>query len=107
LAVTGRDPELTAEVELRNALYQLQVYEAIAVATNDAHSTLDAMLGASDPGAAQRELKERYGFSDIQAAAVMDVQFRRVTAIDRQKIEQRRRELAERVRVLEKELGGP
>lgn len=33
----GRDPELTAGVELRNSLYELHLYEAIAVAVNDAH----------------------------------------------------------------------
>jgi hypothetical protein len=32
LVVAGQDPEHTAAAELRNALYQLQVYEAIAVA---------------------------------------------------------------------------
>ena len=105
--MTARDPELTAHVELRNTLYQLRVYEAIAVATNDAHATLDAMLGAPDADSARRALEQRYGFTEVQATAVMDVQFRRVTALDRWKIEQRRQQLAERVLVLEAELGGP
>lgn len=42
----------------------------------------------------------------MQARAVMDVQFRRMTEADRQKIEQRQAELASRVAV-EKELGEP
>lgn len=104
--MTGRDPELTAGLELQNSLYELRVYEAIAVATNDAHGTLDAMLGASDPEAAGRALQRRFGFSELQAIAVMDLQFRRVTAIDRQKIEQRRQELAARVVALEADLDG-
>jgi hypothetical protein len=36
---------------------QSQVYEAIAVAINDAHGTIDAMLGASDPEDAGRALQ--------------------------------------------------
>lgn len=104
--MTDRDPELTAGVELRNSLYELQVYEAIAVAMNDAHAALDAMLGASDPDAAGRALQRRFGFTEVQAVAVMDMQFRRVTAIDRAKIEQHRQELAARIAVLEAELDG-
>jgi DNA gyrase/topoisomerase IV subunit A len=42
----------------------------------------------------------------VQALAVMDMQFRRVTEIDREKIDQRRHELAARVMVLEAELAG-
>ncbi|MGN6130384.1 MAG: hypothetical protein ACTHOK_08595 [Nocardioidaceae bacterium] len=105
--MTGRDPELTADVELRNTLYQLQVYEALAVAMDDAHVTLDAMLRAPDPEGARRDLEQRFGFTEMQATAVMDLQFRRVTASDRQKIEQRRQELADRVLALEAELDGP
>ncbi len=105
--MTERDPELSAGVELRNTQYQLQIYEAIAVATNDAHGALDTVLGASDPDAARRALQQRYGFTELQATAVMDMQFQRVTAIDREKIEQRRQELAARVVALKAELDGP
>lgn len=104
--MTGRDLELTAGVELRNRLHELHIYEAFAVATDDALGTLDVMLGAADPEAARQGLQRRYGFSELQAVAVMDMQFRRVTVIDREKIEQRRQELAARVMVLQAELGG-
>lgn len=78
--MTGRDPELTADVELRNTVCQLQVYGALAVATNEAHAALDAMPGARDPESASRALEQ---------------------------IEQRRQELADRVLVLQAELSGP
>ena len=45
-----------------------------------------------------RTLEHRYGFTETQALAVMDLQFRRMTAMDRQKIEQLRHGLAARVR---------
>ena len=106
LIMTGRDPEPSVDVELQNTLHLLQIHEAIAVATNDAHGTLDAMLGAADPDPACHALQQRYGFTEIQALAVIDMQFRRLTAVDREKLEHRRQELAERVTVLEAELGG-
>jgi len=65
------------------------------------------MLGASDPESARRDLERRFGFTETQATAVMDLQFRRVTTSDRQKIEQQRQALADRLLVLEAELGGP
>jgi DNA gyrase subunit A len=102
-----RDPKLTADVELRNARYQSVIYEAIAVAMSDPHTVLEMVLMASDPAAATRALQERFDISEPQALAVLDMQFRRVTAADRAKIEQRRQELAERVRDLKEQLGGP
>lgn len=67
---------------------------------------LDAILGASDPDVARRALEHRYGFTEMQAWAVMDVQFRRKTAMDRKKIERGRREFAARVADLEEEVDG-
>lgn len=102
--MTRRDPDLTPEVDLQNALRQVEIYEAIATAANDAHAVLDIMLGASDPEAAHRALVDRYDYTEVQAWAVMEVQFRRLTSSDRRKIEQRHRELGELVAVLEREL---
>jgi len=92
--VTNRESESTVEAELSTALQQLHVYEAVVVAANDAHAVLDAILEASDPEAALVALRRRYGFTEVQGWAVMEVQFRRMTAADRRKIEQRRDELA-------------
>jgi hypothetical protein len=62
--MTSRDPELTLGAELRNISYQLQVYRALAIATNDVD---------------RRALQQQYGFTEVQALAVMDMQFRILT----------------------------
>jgi heme oxygenase len=36
----------------------LQVYRALAIATNDAHGTLDVMLSASNPDVDRRPLQQ-------------------------------------------------
>ena len=105
--MTDRDPDLTAEDELRSVREQLEIYDAICVAAGDAHAVLDAVLGAPDPDSASRALELRYGFTKAQAWAVMEVQFRRMTLSDRQKIDQRRDELASRAAGLDAELGRP
>jgi DNA gyrase/topoisomerase IV subunit A len=101
----NRDPESDPEADLLDVLRQVHIYEAIATAANDARAVLDVMLTAADPQAANRALVERYAFTEVQAWAVMDVQFRRLTATDRKKIEQRLHELGERVKDLERQLG--
>ena len=103
--MTSRDPETTAEGDLRDALRQVHIYEAIAIAASDAHAVLDIMLSASDPDAAYRALEDRYDFTEVQVWAVMDLQFRRLTSTDRHEIEQRHNEVTARVTALERELG--
>lgn len=63
------------------------------------------MLEAPDRQAARRALERRYSVTEMQATAVMDLQFARLTALDRQKIEQRRQDLAAPVVALRRELG--
>jgi DNA gyrase subunit A len=104
-AMTSRDPDRNPEAELQDALRQLPIDQAIATAASDAHAVLDIVLNAADAEAANRALVVRYGFSEVQAWAVMDVQFRRLTSVDRRKIEQRHLELSEHVAALERELG--
>jgi DNA gyrase subunit A len=95
---------MTAADELRNARYQLDVYEALATVVGDAHELLEILLNAEDASTAHDALRRRYRFTEVQAAAVMELQFRRVTTLDRQRIEQRRDELAHHVEVLEREV---
>ena len=104
--MTHSDPERSSVDELRYALRALQICEAIVVAMSDAHGTLDAMLNSSDGDRACRTLQERFDFTELQATAVMDMQFRRVTATDRATIEERRQDLAARVKALQAEVGG-
>lgn len=56
---------------------EVQIYDALDTAANDARTVLDIMLSASEPDDARRALDRRYGFTETQALAVMDVQFRR------------------------------
>lgn len=57
--------------EPRGVREQLLIYQALTVAADDAHTVLDAVVGASDPDAARRALELRYGFTETQAWAVM------------------------------------
>ena len=98
------DVRSIAETDLRMGRQQVLVYEAILVAADDAHAVLDVLLEATDPDAARAALQDRYGFTEVQAAAVLDLQLSRVTSSQRQRIEQGLREVTARVAELEEQL---
>jgi DNA gyrase subunit A len=83
--------ELAAEVE--RAQQQLRVLEAVEAATNDAHRVLDLLWTASEPDEAVNAVIEAFGWSEVQARAVLDVAFRRVTQQERDRISLRVTEL--------------
>jgi len=103
--MANRDPELGAEEVMQDLLRQVHIYEAVSTAASDAHAVLDVMFSAADPRAASRALMDRYGFSEVQAWAVIELQFRRMTAADRTKIERRLEELGGQVRELQRQRG--
>jgi DNA gyrase/topoisomerase IV subunit A len=99
------DARSTAETDLRVGRQQVLIYEAVLVAAGDAHAVLDVLLDAADPDAAHAALRERYGFTEVQAFAVLDLQLSRVTSSQRQRIEQGLHEVRARVAELEEQLG--
>jgi DNA gyrase subunit A len=76
---------------------RLHIYEALATALADPHRVLDVLLDASDIDTATAGLKTQFGLTDIQAAVVLDQQFRRLIADDRERIRTTLTELRERL----------
>jgi hypothetical protein len=64
------------------------------------------VLNAEDSDAASAALRERHGFDDMQADAVMDNQWRRATVSDRRQFQRRREELVHLLDDLEAEFRG-
>ena len=95
-----RNEEQTLAVDVELTRDSLRLYEALVTMMQQPHAFLDVLLQADDPDAAKTALRERFGFDDVQASAVMDLQFRRATARDRHRIEDRRRELSEQLAAL-------
>ena len=86
--------------ELERARERLAVYDALVRVLEDPRALMDLMLGARNLEAATHALQERFGLDTVQAAAVLDMQFRRVTAQDRKQIAVAQQELADHVRSL-------
>lgn len=88
------DNEPGIEDQLRMAEEQLHIYDAIAAAAADPQEVLRVIFQADDPDHARRALCERYSFDEMQANAVLDMQFRRTTRRDRARIHTGREEIA-------------
>ena len=101
--MTYRNSDLPLDQDIRQTREGLSLFEAIATAMRDPHGVLDVVLGSADAEAARHALGERFGLSEVQATAVLEMQFRRVTASDRERIDEERQRLARRLRSLETE----
>ncbi|WP_104108366.1 DNA gyrase subunit A [Nocardioides sp. 616] len=96
-----RDSEISASAQLQLARDELLVVEAVEAAASNAHGVLDVLLTSSDAESAVEALQEQFGLTQIQAHVVMDMQFRRVTQIERRKFRERCEALIERIRDIE------
>lgn len=81
------------ETALRNAEGRLRISEALVVVAADPRAVFDLLVDAASREDARVGLRERFGLDEVQASAVLDMQFRWFTAADRQKITDGHREL--------------
>ena len=89
----SRNEELPIAVEIQQTQELLHIHEALSRAMRDPHAVLAMVLEADDADAARSVLRERLGLDDLQATAVLELQFRRATHGDRRRMEDRREEL--------------
>lgn len=73
---------------------RLHILEGLLAVGRDPHSLVDVVLASTDEESAKKVLRERWGFSDAQAKAALDLQMRSLTVDSR-------RLLAEDARSLE------
>ncbi|QNN53746.1 hypothetical protein [Nocardioides mesophilus] len=96
----SRNEEVPLAVEIEETRRLLRIYDGLARSMRDPHAVLDVLLEAEDPAAAATALRERFDLDDVQALAVMDLQYRRATRLDRRNIDERRQELADQLAFL-------
>ena len=95
-----RNEGLSLAAEIRQTEDRLRIYEALTQALSEPHAVLDVLLHADDPAAAMGALGKRFDFDEVQATAVTELQFRRVTLAEQGKIRDGRDELSEQLSYL-------
>jgi DNA gyrase subunit A len=87
------------EFELRKAEARRHILEGLRIALDHIDAVIALIRAARNPGEAREGLMTRFGLSQIQAQAILDMQLQRLTGLERQKILD---ELAELLKVIER-----
>ena len=89
------------EYELRKAKERAHILEGLKIALDHIDEVIKVIRAAQTPEEAQTNLMERFKLSDIQAAAILAMQLRRLTGLQRQEIEDELNELMKLIGKLE------
>jgi DNA gyrase subunit A len=93
--------------QLRKARERLHVLEGLLVALDHLDEVIELIRNSPSADAARGELMSRFELSEIQATAILDMQLRRLAALERQRIIDEAVELRTRIADLEDLLARP
>ncbi len=96
-----------AEFDLRKARARVHVLEGLRTAIENLDRVIEIIRGSSDVENARTNLMTEFDLSEIQAQAILDMQLRRLAALEREKIENEYNELLKTIQELEELLGNP
>jgi DNA gyrase subunit A len=96
-----------SKFELRRKLQRVHVLEGYLIALDNLDEVIALIRAADDPDAARTGLQERFGLSEEQAQAILDLRLRALTGLERKRVEEEHRDLLERIEELRTILGDP
>ncbi len=73
--------------ELTNAKKRAHILEGLKIALDNLDEVIKTIRESATQDTAKANLIKRFGFSDIQATAILDMQLRRLAALEREKIQ--------------------
>jgi len=95
------------EFDLNKARQRAHILEGLRIALNHLDEVIKTIRASEDTETARNQLMSRFGFSQQQAQAILDMQLRRLAALERQKIEDEYQELRKTIKYLEGLLADP
>ncbi len=127
LALVGGEPRLLSlkrslniyidhrqEVITRRTQFQLEkararahILEGLLIALANLDAVIKTIRESPDVDTARSRLMENFKLTEVQAQAILDMQLRRLAALERQKIEDEHKEINERIAYLEDLLAHP
>ncbi len=91
--------------ELRRALDRAHVLEGYLIALDNLDEIIALIRASADTDEARSGLMSRYGLSEVQAQAILDLRLRALTGLERKRIEDEYNDLQERIAELRAILG--
>jgi DNA gyrase subunit A len=96
-----------AEFDLAKAKARAHILEGYLVALKNLDEIIELIRSAADVDAARSKLMKRYKLSELQANAILDMQLRRLAALERKKIETEYKEVSATIKDLTDLLKNP
>ncbi|MDP6065010.1 MAG: DNA gyrase subunit A [SAR202 cluster bacterium] len=93
--------------ELKKAKGRAHILEGLRIALANLDAIIALIRGAEDSDAARTSLMQWYSLDEAQAKAILDMQLRRIAALERERIENEYNELQTLIRTLEELLASP
>jgi len=96
-----------AEFDLERAKARAHILEGYLIALKNLDEVINIIRSASDVDSARGKLMKRFKLTELQATAILDLQLRRLAALERKKIETEYREMTALIKDLETLLKSP
>ncbi|MBR4457089.1 MAG: DNA gyrase subunit A [Solobacterium sp.] len=93
--------------DLKKAEDRAHILEGLRIAVDNLDEIIHTIRSSRDANEAMPRLMERFHLSEIQARAILDMQFRRLTGLEREKIENEYQELLIKIADLKDILAKP
>ena len=90
-----------AEYELRRAQERAHILAGLRIAISNLDEVIQLIRNSDDVESARNGLMNRFALDQPQAQAILDMQLRRLAALEREKLEQEYQDLQETIRGLE------
>jgi DNA gyrase subunit A len=95
------------EHELKKAKARAHILDGLLIALANLDDVIDTIRKSANADAAKGRLMKKFKLSEVQAQAILDMQLRRLAALERKKIQQEAKDVAERIKYLEGLLADP
>jgi DNA gyrase subunit A len=93
------------QFELREAEARLHILEGLLIALKNLDAVIKLIRASKDAEAARSGLMKQFSLSQLQAQAILDLTLRRLTGLEREKIETEHKETSETIKQLKRILG--
>lgn len=90
-----------SEYELREARTREHILEGLKIAVDNIDEVISTIRKSKDSEEAKKNLISKFKLSELQAVAILDMQLRRLAALERQKIEDELKMIKETISYLE------
>ncbi len=121
LAIDGKEPKIFTLIELlklflnhrktviiRRTIFELQkararahILEGLKIALDNIDEVIDVIRNSADTNVARENLMSRFGLSEAQSGAILDMRLSRLTGLEREKIEEELKEILAEIKRLD------